>query len=178
MPASRPPIGATRREDLTPEAARVYDTIAAGPRKDVPAPFLAMLDTPDLALAIQAVGSALRFSGVLPADLREIAILSTAAAFGSGYEWDYHVPIACAAGVPDAVIAAAAGQGEPGAGAAGLVIGLCRRAVTTREIATADLDALAAATSRAAASEVVAIIGYYQMLALFLAAARFDHSPG
>ena len=170
-------IGARDPAAMTPAQRAVHDAIAAGPRADVPWPFLAMLDAPHLADAIQAVGAAIRFSGALTPPLREVAILATAAAFGSGYEWDYHLAIARRLGIGEAVIAAcAAGVADPAVGEdLAAVIGLCRAAVRERRIGEAVLARLVAATSREIASEVVAITGYYQMLALYLSAGGLDH---
>lgn len=170
-------IGARDPAAMTPAQRAVYDAIAAGPRGDVPWPFLAMLDAPHLAEAIQAVGAAIRFSGALTAELREIAILATAAAFGSGYEWDYHIAIARRLGIGERAIAAcASGTEDPAIGEAfAAVVALCRAAVRDRRIGEDVLARLVAATSREIASEVVAITGYYQMLALYLSAGALDH---
>lgn len=169
-------IGASDRAAMNSAQAAAYDAIAQGPRGGVPAPFLAMLDTPALATAIQAVGAAIRFSGTLPDALREVAILATAAGFGSGYEWDYHLPIARAAGVSDAVIEmAATGVAtdwvDPVAAA---IVALCREAVLARRIDPDTLGRLVQLTDRTSASEIVAISGYYQMLGLFLSAGTLD----
>lgn len=170
-------IGAATVADMTPAQRGIYDAIAQGPRNGVPFPFLAMLDSPHLAQAIQAVGAAIRFTGELSTALREVATLATAAAFGSGYEWDYHLKIARDAGVPEATIAMAASGEEDAAvdTASSAIIALCRGAVLSRRIDRATLERLVSEIGRAAASEVVAISGYYQMLALFLSAGMLDH---
>jgi 4-carboxymuconolactone decarboxylase len=171
-------IGSKDPEKMSAEQRRVYDAIATGPRKSVPAPFLAMLDAPVLADAIQAVGATIRFSGAAPDALREIAIMATAAAFGSGYEWSHHVAIARPLGVPETVIAATLSgrTDELDDKTAQLVITLCRSAVLERRIRQDELGRLVALVGRAVASEVVAIAGYYPMLALFLSAAELDHA--
>jgi 4-carboxymuconolactone decarboxylase len=170
-------IGSKDPEKMTAEQRRVHDAIASGPRRSVPAPFLAMLDAPELAEAIQAVGAMIRFSGAAPDALREIAILATAGAFGSGYEWSHHDAIARPLGVPVSVIEATR-SGETDKlddETARLVITLCRAAVLERRIRQDDLARLVALVGRGIASEVVAIAGYYPMLALFLSAADLDH---
>lgn len=171
-------IGARHPETMSPEQNAAYQAIAQGPRGSVPHPFLAMLDTPNLALAIQAVGSGIRFGGAASAAIREIAILATAAAFGSGYEWDYHAPIARDCGVSEAVIlATTTGQTMSlDDEVSGLVINLCRGAITQRRIDQDVLDRLVQHLGRTPASELVAICGYYQMLALFLSAGALDHA--
>lgn len=170
-------IGAVDPERMTAEQRAVHDRIAAGPRGGVPRPFLAMLDNPGLADAVQGIGAALRFSGALPDDLREVAILAAAGAYGSGYEWDYHEPIARRAGVDDATIAACrSGDAAmlPDARAAAIVV-FCHAAVRYNRADHRALALLGTTLGRAAATEVVAIAGYYPLLALFLAAADLDH---
>ncbi|MFC0303155.1 carboxymuconolactone decarboxylase family protein [Rhizorhabdus histidinilytica] len=173
---SKPPIGLPASlEGATREQRRVAELIASGPRGSVPSPFLAMLDAPPLAEAIQAVGAVLRFSSILPDAEREIAILATAGAVRCGYEWNYHAPIARAAGVAEAVVAAtlpdAFGmEDEPAA----TLIRLCRRVASEGE---SDPDLLTAAVERfgrAGATEIVAIAGYYRLLAGFIKAGGFD----
>ena len=176
-------IGALDPAGMTASQRAVYDRIASGPRRDVPKPFLAMLDAPDLADAIQSVGAAIRFAGALPESLREVAILSAAAAFGSGYEWDYHLAIAQRLAVDQAVIAAAR-SGDTGrltgedVSAAAAIIRFCWTAVRRNAAGRDELAEVAGAFGRAAATEVVAIAGYYPLLALFLASAGLDHSIG
>jgi 4-carboxymuconolactone decarboxylase len=171
-------IGSKDPENMTTEQRRVYDAIASGPRRSVPAPFLGMLDAPRLADAIQAVGIAIRFSGAAPDALREIAILATAAAFGSGYEWSHHEAIARSLGVPQPHIEATrlGATDKVEDEATRLVIVLCRAAVLEKKIRQGELARLVGLVGRAVASEVVAIAGYYPMLALFLSAANLDHA--
>lgn len=165
-------IGAADLAAMTPEQRRVHDLIAAGPRGGVPRPFFAMLDAPALAEAIQAVGVAIRFGGTLPARLREVAILAAAAAWGSHYEWSYHEPIARDLGVSAAVIEAARTGAPSGTDAvADAVAAFVHVAVAERRSDAALLGAIVEALGRTGASEVVAIAGYYPLLALFHATA-------
>jgi len=135
-----------------------------------------MLDAPELADAIQRVGTVLRFDSRLPDTVREIAILATAGAVACGYEWNYHAPIAEAAGVPVEAIAAT----RPGApiedigDPAATVIALCRALATHAAPDPALLDAAVARLGRAGATEIMAIAGYYGLLAHFIRWAGFD----
>jgi 4-carboxymuconolactone decarboxylase len=166
-------IGAADVGAMTPEQRRVHDLIAAGPRGSVPRPFFAMLDAPALAEAIQGVGVAIRFGGTLPAGLREVAILAAAAAWGSDYEWAYHEPIARDLGVGAGAIAAARTGVPSGEDAvADAVAAFVHAAIRERRSDADRLEAVVAALGRAGASEVVAIAGYYPLLALFHASAE------
>jgi 4-carboxymuconolactone decarboxylase len=160
----------------TPDQQRVVDKIAAGPRGSVPSPFLAMLDAPLLTETIQEVGAVLRYSSALPDDLREIAILATAGTVECGYEWNYHASIATTAGVADAVLQATRpgalcqNAGEPAA----TVIGLCQAVVETGEAPPFLLGAAVERFGRREATEIVAIAGYYALLANFIKSAGSD----
>lgn len=171
-------IGAKDIGEFTPIQQQAYDLIASGPRKDVPYPFLAMLDVPGLANAIQAVGAEIRFAGTLSDQLREVAILATAGAFGSGYEWDYHAAIARRLSMSETLISATRTGDTSHLGddtTSRLIIALCRSAVLERRVPRETLASLVDSLGRTGASEVVAIAGYYPLLALFLSAGELDH---
>jgi 4-carboxymuconolactone decarboxylase len=171
-----PPIGLPASLDgATAEQRRVVDLIASGPRGSVPSPFLAMLDAPLLAEAIQNVGEVIRFWSTLSDADREIAILATAGAVGCGYEWNYHAPIARAVGVAEDVIAATLPDGrDVAAQPAATVIALCRDVAGSGEAQPGSLAAAVERLGRTGATELVAIAGYYRLLAGFIKAGGFD----
>ena len=177
QPPVAPPIGLPA--DLagaTADQHRVIELIASGPRGSVPSPFLAMLDAPALAEAIQSVGAVIRYGSTLPDALRELAILTAAVAVNCGYEWNHHVPIALAAGVSLAELEALQkgegidALGEPGAS----VIALCREVIANGEASPEVLAGVVDKLGRTGATEVVAIAGYYPLLANFIKSAGFD----
>jgi 4-carboxymuconolactone decarboxylase len=169
------PIGASDPGALTPAQRRVYDRIAAGPRGSVPKPFLAMLDAPEIAGAVQAVGATIRFGSTLDPRLREVAILAAAAAWGSRYEWDYHVPIAHGLGVePEELAAIREGSGRGLAPVEASTVEFVFAAVRERRADREALSRISALAGRTGATEITAIAGYYPLLALFLDAADID----
>ncbi|MEQ9690380.1 MAG: carboxymuconolactone decarboxylase family protein [Bauldia litoralis] len=168
-------IGARDIGEMTAEQRATHDRIASGPRGGVPHPFFAMLDAPHFAEAIQSVGEAIRFHGVLDQRHREVAILAAAAAFGSGYEWTYHEAIARDLGLSDAELAAVrdgSGTGLPDVEQA--IVGFVFKAVRDRQSDQDVLARLSADLGRAGATEIVTIAGYYPLLALFLSAGELD----
>lgn len=169
-------IGERDKEGMTAQQLAVFDKIASGPRKDVPFPFLAMLDSPEVADVVQTVGSVIRYGSKMPADLREVAILATAAAFGSNYEWQYHVAIARQLGLSEEVIKAASlGKADSRIDPLfAATIGLCWEAVRGRRIDPDALTIIRNSVGRKIATELVLIPGYYQLLGLFLSAGELD----
>ncbi|WP_438974763.1 carboxymuconolactone decarboxylase family protein [Roseicyclus sp.] len=100
-------------DTLTPDQRRVHDAIVAGPRGAVQGPLRVWLTSPALADRAQALGQFARFDSSLSHDLSELAILVTARIWSSGFEWRHHAPIAQAAGVPEAAIAAIGAAQRP-----------------------------------------------------------------
>lgn len=168
-------IGETDLERMLPAQKAAYDLIKSGPRGGVPHPFLAMLDAPAFAEAIQSVGAAIRFHGVLDDRMREVAILAAAAAYGSGYEWGYHDAIAMRLGMTAAERQAILDGSGAGLGPAEMAcVRYVRHAVIRRVADQAALAELVTALGRQAATEITVISGYYPLLALFLSAGQLD----
>jgi len=89
----------------------VADAIMSGPRGGLRGPFNTWLRSPVLADRLQKVGEYIRFNTSLEKRINEMAILMTAQAWGSQYEWYAHAPLAIKAGLdPDIVAAIGAGR--------------------------------------------------------------------
>ena len=99
--------------DLTPEQRRVADEIASGPRGEIRGPFIPLLHNPAATDAVQRMGAFLRFSGTLPGDLRELAILVVARHWTAQYEWFAHHRIALEEGLAPAICDAIADGRRP-----------------------------------------------------------------
>jgi len=78
------------RDTLTAEQQCVYDAIASGPRGAVRGPLAVWLRRPQLADTAQALGRYCRYDSSLTKDLSELAILVTARAWSSEFEWWAH----------------------------------------------------------------------------------------
>jgi 4-carboxymuconolactone decarboxylase len=105
-------IGLPAALDAAQQAAA--DELINGPRKGVYGPFRPLLHRPPLLRAMAKVGETLRFEGSLDAALREWTICVVARELSNVFEWDMHHPLALAAGVPPAALAALdAGEGSP-----------------------------------------------------------------
>jgi 4-carboxymuconolactone decarboxylase len=74
-------------------------------------PFRPLLHQPPLLRAVAKVGETLRYGGTLDAALREWTICVVARELCNVFEWDMHLPLAAAAGIPpEALAALAAGE--------------------------------------------------------------------
>ena len=91
----------------------IAEAIISGPRKRMSGPFNAWLRSPELADRLQKVGEYVRFNTSLDKRVNEMAILMTAQAWGSQYEWYAHAPLALKAGLDPAIVAAIGAGKKP-----------------------------------------------------------------
>ncbi|WP_327145421.1 carboxymuconolactone decarboxylase family protein [Nocardia sp. NBC_01327] len=99
--------------ELTPQQQAAVQRISAGPRGSVFGPFVPLLRSPVAMEHLQELGAYLRFESPLPKALFEMAVLLTAHEREQEFEWNYHLPLARAAGVAETVIVAISGGTTP-----------------------------------------------------------------
>jgi 4-carboxymuconolactone decarboxylase len=100
-------------EKMSAAQRSIADAIMSGPRKRMSGPFNAWLRSPELADRLQKVGEYVRFNTSLDKRVNEMAILMTAQAWGSQYEWYAHAPLALKAGLDPATVAAIGSGRKP-----------------------------------------------------------------
>jgi len=169
--------------DLDGEQREVYRAITGGPRAAGPqafaltdpqgrlrGPFNAMLLSPPVGLATQALGAAVRYGTVLTDRARELAILAVAAHWNSAFEREAHEAVGRTTGLTEPEMAALRTGAVPELTdpAERAVLRATRAlllhgAVTDEEYA----DTVAAVGARGL-FELTALVGYYATLALQL----------
>lgn len=170
-----------RPEELDADARSLYDEIVEGRRGKGPrlfelsdelgrlhGPFNAMLFQPAVGRPLQRVGVALRYEGNLPPRAREIAILLVASKRRSGFEWYAHEAVGRHVGLTDEELALLRSGEMPE------TLDELERtiaAVVVELLATRDLsDPLFARATEQLGHvlilEVVALVGYYELLDL------------
>lgn len=168
-----------RRDELPESAQLVYDAILSTRSAAAPSvadgegrlagPFNAMAQASQgIGMALQELGSAIRFRGTLPDRSRELAILTVAAARSCEFEWWAHSAGAAAVGLSDDMLESIA-RGDAGffAGDDAVV----HRAVT--ELLDGDLSQqtyldAAQALGEAGVIDLTILVGYYGTLATML----------
>jgi 4-carboxymuconolactone decarboxylase len=100
-------------DKMTPAQRTVADAIMSGPRGGLRGPFNAWLRSPVLADRLQKVGEYLRFNTSLDKRVNEMAIIMTAQAWGSQYEWYAHAPLAIKAGLDPSIVEAIGAGNKP-----------------------------------------------------------------
>ena len=147
-----------RRASLTDEAGRMEG------------PFNAMLYSPVVGTALQALGARVRYSTDFTARARELAILTVGYGWQSDFEVYAHEAIGRAAGLTDAELAAVR-EGRPDdlADPAERVVAHTARALVTRSDLTGEEYRAAVETlGEPVLFELTTLVGYYATLALQL----------
>ncbi|MBU1802505.1 MAG: carboxymuconolactone decarboxylase family protein [Actinobacteria bacterium] len=175
---------------LDDEQRDLYQRITNGPRASgrqyfaitapdgrLRGPFSAMLLDPPIGSAVEQLGTALRFRGVLPARCRELVILTVAAHYRSDFEWQSHAPIAADLGLQglDALHAEATPGGLTPAENAATTLS---RALLGGDVDDDQWPHIQDALGLAAIFEISVLVGYYSMLALQMRLFRLDGPDG
>ncbi len=154
------------------------DELMNGPRRGVYGPFRPLLHRPPLLQAVAKVGETLRYAGTLDAVLREWTICVVSRELSNVFEWDTHLPLAEAAGVPPAALAAVErGAPLPADLDAALVLAQAVASELIRQHRVSD-ETYAAALSKwgeAVTVELLTLVGYFVMVCWLMNVAR---TPG
>ena len=168
------------REEMSARQREVADAIASGPRGSLKGPFLALIHNPELASRVQALGEHLRFGTGLAPRLVEIAVLIAARRWSCDYEWAAHARIAREAGLAMEIIEALAAGARPSRLDAdeSVIYDFAWQTVWNGSPGENVFDALEKRFGLAAALDVLAVCGYYTMLAFVLNAAGLPLPEG
>jgi len=155
---------------MTAQQREVAAEIAAGPRGEVRGPFLALIHNPELARRVQKLGEHLRWEGRLPPHLKELAVLVTARRWTCQHEWVMHSKLALEGGLAkDVVDAIAQGKEPPHLSAdEAAVYAFCREVHATGRVGDEAFAAVTARFGLDGALELLAINGYYTLMAMVL----------
>lgn len=173
------------RNNLEPAQQAVLTAIEAGPRgKSRPGigligPFGAWVRAPEIGHAVQALGSAIRFEGSLPENVKEVAICTVGAYYRSKFEFAAHRALAIRAGVSESSIDALVNGGEPDfAGDELIAHTIASQLVHQHEILDETYETGVARFSDKGMIELVATVGYYCLISLTLNAFNIPLEPG
>ncbi|MEU4486776.1 carboxymuconolactone decarboxylase family protein [Streptomyces purpurascens] len=169
--------------ELDQQQTEVYRAITGGPRVAGPqafsltdeegrlrGPFNAMLLSPPVGLAVQAVGAAVRYESVLTDRVREMAILVVAAEWGSAFEREAHEAVGRTRGLTEAELRTLRAGGLPDLPDPAERAALLATAALTQDGALSDqeyYDTVAVWGERGL-FELTTLVGYYALLALQL----------
>lgn len=133
-------------------------------------PFNAMLLSPRIGRAVQAVGAAIRFGDGLSPKMREIAVLAVAAHWGSAFELHAHHGLALQAGLTEGEVA----ELSSGRDLAfreekeSVVLATTRAMVSWGNLDDLQYETAVRVLGEPGLFDLSALVGYYSMLALQL----------
>lgn len=161
-------------EKMTEAQKKVAAEIAAGPRGELRGPFIALLRSPGLASPIQKVGEYLRYRCPLDRRIAEMATLIAARHWTQQYEWNSHYTHAMNAGLKPVVADAIAEGRRPTDMAQDeeIVHDMLMEALHNQSVCDATYARAIAEFGEQCVIDILAIAGYYAMLAMILNVAR------
>lgn len=165
----------------------LYNTIAGPPRAGGPflvvdddghlaGPFNALLHSPQIGHAVQALGAALRFGGELSDRTRELVICAVAAERSSAYEWYAHSRVALTVGITADELESLRGGHLP----ADLpddersALTFTAALLNGRTVSAEDHAAALAHHGHSGITELSVLVGYYRALSGLLAAGAVE----
>jgi len=165
---------------LTDAQRAVADEVRRGRRGTVPANVEAWLPHPELARRAAALGELVRYGTSLPPRWSELAILVVARHWHCDYEWAVHAVEAAAAGLESSVIdALARGDAAPALPAADVVVHrFARDLVSHGRVSDAVYDEALARLGERAVVDLIAVVGYYTLVAFTLNARQVPAPAG
>jgi 4-carboxymuconolactone decarboxylase len=157
-------------EAMTPEQRAVAAEISAGPRGEVRGPFIPLIHNAGLARRMQQLGEHLRWGSKLPPRTIELAVLITARRWTCQHEWYMHEKLARKAALEPHIIEAVAAGREPENLSAddAAVYAFCRDAHASGHVNDAAFDAVKEHYGLDGALELLALSGYYSLMAMVL----------
>lgn len=161
-------------QSMTDVQRAAAERLSAGPRKGVKGPFVALLRSPELLTRLEPVGDYLRFRGVLPPRLSELATLIVARAWSQQFEWVMHVPLALKAGISrETVEALREGRRPPSMSAEeASVHEFVSELLQSKGVSQATYDAAIARYGDQGVVELIGIVGYFTTMCMLLNVAR------
>ncbi|KXX63048.1 carboxymuconolactone decarboxylase family protein [Rhodococcus sp. LB1] len=172
-------IKALTPAELDVEQQALYDSIVTGPRAQGPqlfafqddegrlnGPFGLMLHVPGLGSALQELGSAVRYRTAMTARIREIAILTVAAATESEFERYAHERVGHAVGLSaEETTALRSGEFRSEDPTEQAAYDVCRHLLAgANTLGDEDFRRFEAGLGHSALLELVVLVGYYRTL--------------
>jgi 4-carboxymuconolactone decarboxylase len=166
---------------LSPAQAILRDAITQSPRGAqmvFEGPFGVWMHSAEIGNAAQNLGQKVRYEGALPPRLSELAILICARHWRAAYEWQVHAPIAARAGLAQSIIADIAAGVTPSFQSAdeAAVYHCALNVVVTSRMPRAVYDQGLKQLGEAALVDLVALLGYYTLVAFTLNVFEVDGS--
>jgi len=167
-------------DKLTPEQKKVRDEIAAARSGQARGPFGIWLRVPRIADAANRLGNAVRQKSTLEPRLFELMVLVCARHWKANYAWGVHAAAGEKAGLAPAVIEAIRTRKTPDFQREDerLIFETVSELLDKRALSPASYDRALAALGQELLIELVAAIGFYNMVGITLATFEVEATGG
>lgn len=163
-------------EAMTPGQRAAAQAVVNGPRGALVGPFVPLLRSPELMERVQQLGAYLRYRSAIGTRLTELAILLVAREWDQQVEWAIHAPIALEAGIAPHVVDDIANWARPHQlyPDEQAVYDFSLELLVNRQVSNGAWEQALAQLGEQGVTDLVAVIGYYTLLAMVMNAA---HTP-
>jgi 4-carboxymuconolactone decarboxylase len=167
-------------ETMTEAQKSAAAELASGPRGRVSGPFNVLLRSPELMTPVQKVGEYLRFKCQLDRRIAEMATLIAARHWTQVYEWNAHHPLALKAGLKPEIAQAIAEGRRPTDMATDeeIVYDMLTEALQNKSVSDVTYARGIKQFGEQNLVDLLAIAGYYALLAMLLNVARTQLPEG
>jgi 4-carboxymuconolactone decarboxylase len=168
----------TNRNSIPEDARAAFDYLVQT-RGASRLPFSVVLNAPEICQRVAHVGTYCRFESSLPPAVTELATLTAAREFDAAFEWAAHVPLARQRGVSDEAVDVI-GRKRPVDALKddeALPIRCAREILHDHRLQDATFEAARKAYGEQGVIEIVALAGYYGMLACLINALEILPPP-
>lgn len=161
--------------ELAPDQKAMADHVLEGARGSMNGPYNVLLRSPRMGDLAQKFGEYTRFNSAMPKRLSEFAILIVARHWTSQYEWQAHHRYALEAGLSPAVIADLQVSRKPASMRPdeAVVYGFATELLETKQVSDAAFAAAKALLGEQGVVDLMALMGYYQMVSMLLNVDRY-----
>jgi 4-carboxymuconolactone decarboxylase len=169
-------------EQLTPEQRTMVNDLLAGQRTALSGPFNALLRSPEMGNLAQKLGEYVRFRSSVPRRLNEMAILMTAQAWSSQYEWYAHKTLALDAGLNPAIVDDLQAGRRPSAMQKdeAVVYDFCSELRSKHRVSDGTYRSAVELLGERGVVDLIALMGYYDLVSMTLNVDRYplpDNAP-
>ena len=167
-------------DTLNPAQKTMVNDLLSGTRTALNGPFNVLLRSPEMGNIAQKLGEYLRFRTAVPKKLNEMAILMTAKAWASQYEWVAHKALALEAGLSPAVADDIQAGKRPSRlqPDEAVVYDFCTELREKHRVSDATYKAAVTLLGERGVVDLVALMGYYDLVSMVLNVDKYPLGSG
>ncbi len=167
-------------DTLNPSQKTMVNDLLSGTRTALNGPFNVLLRSPEMGNIAQKLGEYIRFRTAVPRKLNEMAILMTAKAWASQYEWYAHKSLALETGLSPAVADDIQAGRRPARLQAdeAVVYDFCTELREKHRVSDATYKAAVTLLGERGVVDLIALMGYYDLVSMVLNVDKYPLPSG